>query len=259
MDFNKPITFNRVANRLHMMQHAMLRLGQKDFFTDLDYPKHKLQVCNGIRFYSCMKEPETVRWLETFNKTDVVYDIGACVGAYSLIASIYAKEVYAFEPAFFNYNILLKNITYNWLKGNIENNIIPIYNALGDKTTMGSFNYASLEEGSALHALDSKIDYKGDTFKPVYCQKTLSLSLDDFVRIYEAPIPNHIKLDVDGNEIEILQGADAVLKSSELKSILVEMDGEKSMSIIALLAKYGFKIAETTTRSEYVSNYVFRR
>lgn len=71
-----------------------------DTYGELDYNKGKFYMFDSIRTHSYAKEPETVRWIETFNKKDIAYDIGANVGAYSLIMSKYSKEVYAFEPAF---------------------------------------------------------------------------------------------------------------------------------------------------------------
>ena len=39
------------------------------------------------RAHSCKKEPETVKWIEThFKEHEVFFDIGANVGAYSLVA-----------------------------------------------------------------------------------------------------------------------------------------------------------------------------
>src|ERR671932_123659 len=50
------------------------------------------------------KEPWTVRWLErSLRDGDVLYDVGANVGAYSLIAAALGAQVVAIEPAYANY------------------------------------------------------------------------------------------------------------------------------------------------------------
>ena len=54
-------------------------------------------------------------------------------------------------------------------------------------------------------------------------QSVVAIKLDDLNRIEGVPSPNHIKLDVDGKELEILEGASNIL--SEINSILVEMEG----------------------------------
>jgi len=41
-----------------------------------------------VRLHSCKKEPETIKWIESvLNTGDVLYDVGANIGAYSLVAS----------------------------------------------------------------------------------------------------------------------------------------------------------------------------
>ena len=43
---------------------------------------------------ACRKEPDTVRWIEEYlSEGDVFYDIGANVGAYSLVAASIFKQV----------------------------------------------------------------------------------------------------------------------------------------------------------------------
>ena len=45
-----------------------------------------------VRRRSCKKEPETVQWLEaSLHPGDVLYDVGANIGAYSLVASKYLE------------------------------------------------------------------------------------------------------------------------------------------------------------------------
>ena len=60
------------------------------------------------------KEPETLEWINGFNETDVLYDIGANVGVFSLYAALHRNcDVYAFEPESKNYACLHNNIYLN--------------------------------------------------------------------------------------------------------------------------------------------------
>jgi len=64
----------------------------------------------------CFGDPDTVDWIETFNEGDVFFDVGANVGALSLITSKFFDgkvRAYSFEPAFFNFAQLCKNVTLN--------------------------------------------------------------------------------------------------------------------------------------------------
>ena len=59
------------------------------------------------------KEPETLEWIESFDQDDVLWDIGANVGIFSLYASLIGNRVLAFEPAPGNYYLLSRNIEIN--------------------------------------------------------------------------------------------------------------------------------------------------
>ena len=57
------------------------------------------------------KEPETIKWIEKFKPETVFWDIGANVGIYSIYAGLNPNlNIYAFEPASNNFNLLNQNI-----------------------------------------------------------------------------------------------------------------------------------------------------
>jgi precorrin-6B methylase 2 len=80
---------------------------------------------NGIFFYCnnalsmwradtlCTKEPETIRWINTMTPGEVMADIGASTGLYSLYAAMRGITAYAFEPSPVVSEILLKNVHLN--------------------------------------------------------------------------------------------------------------------------------------------------
>lgn len=217
----------------------------KSLYELMDYPKHKIFIYQGIRKLSCQKEPETVRWLENYIKPgQVLFDVGANIGAYSLIAAKYHKgtvKVYAFEPAFQNYSILVKNI----LQNDCSEIIFPLNAPLDEAETLATFNYSSIEEGSACHAFGESIDYKGESFQPVFKQLAMSTTIDRLVQHYGLPRPNHIKLDVDGLELKILQGSKATISGDWFQSLLVEVGDRFGLDkISSLLEDSGLRFAD---------------
>ena len=85
----------------------------------LDYPGAKIlmeaetQQEMGYRIHSCQKEPWTVAMIERMQPGDVLYDIGANVGAYTLVAAALHHRVVAIEPGYANYARLCQNPTMN--------------------------------------------------------------------------------------------------------------------------------------------------
>ncbi len=224
-----------VANLLGAVLRALplrLRALTKDRFIStgvLDYSGDliRLQVDSEAelpRLHSCRKEPETVAWIERFvHPGDVVFDIGANVGAYSFVVDRSTGRnctVYAFEPSFSTFAQLSRNVALNGSQGRV----IPVFLALSDVNGLVTFNYSSLAPGAALHALGDSRDGHGKSFRPALSQPVLSYRLDDFVAHFAARMPNHIKLDVDGVELKVLRGASRALADPGLQTIMVEVE-----------------------------------
>ena len=214
----------------------------------LDYERHTIYMYvdsiieNNVRLHSCEKEPGTVEWIEEwFKPGDVLYDIGANVGAYSLVTFRFLNggtQVYAFEPGFVTFPQLCRNIHLN----GAGQAIVPFQVALGDSTAITAFHYQNLLPGGALHALGESIDQYGNPFQPVFTSPTLSYRLDDFVSQFSLPPPNHVKLDVDGTEYQVLKGAEKALTNPQLRTVLLEVSEEHphTMDVVSLLETKDF-------------------
>ena len=67
-------------------------------------------------------------------------------------------------------------------------------------------------------------------------------SLDDFIiHGFYSPNPNHIKIDIDGQELMVIRGMKETLKSPKLKSVLVEIEG-RSDEITSRFLENGFTV-----------------
>ena len=264
-------TYRRLVDKLRgnaQSDESLLNLRNSiEIKRRMDYAPHDiyLHVDSLIeletRLHSCAKEPDTVEWIETFMKPgDTFYDIGANVGAYSLIAAKAfqgAVKVFAFEPAFLNFTQLCRNVFFN----DCGDTITPLSIALSEKTSLDSFNYHDLVPGGALHTLGEAIDYKGDRFKPIFKQAMLSFTTDDLIAQFGLPTPTHIKIDVDGIELGILKGAGRTLADNTLRSIVVELEaGPGEEEISSLLFAKGFRLhARHGRRTPGMFNCIFVR
>jgi len=220
------------------------------------------QVEYETRIYSCQKEPDTVAWIETMHRPgEIFFDIGANIGAYTLISSARGSKVYAFEPGFANFHQLCRNIVLNRLDA------VPLQVALAGAVKVDFFNYTSLESGGALHVLGQAIDFKGDTFEPVFRQPVLALSMDALIETFRLPVPNHVKIDVDSIEFDILQGGSKTLENPSLRTLLVEIneDSNEPEAIKSFLADRGLNFRSRQCNAEghpvfgKSANYIFIR
>lgn len=206
---------------------GLIRVKNTEIIKKLDYEKKEIYLNIDssleldVRLHSCKKEPETIEWIESFSPGEVFYDIGANVGAYSLVASKYFEgkvKVYSFEPGFLNFPKLCKNIVLNQCE-----NIVPIQLALSKSKKIDNFHYHNLEIGGALHTLGEAVDIFNRGFQPAFTQQVLTMSVDELIHDYKLEIPTNIKIDVDGVELDILYGASRTLESPQCKNLLIEI------------------------------------
>lgn len=192
-------------------------------------------------------EPETLQWIDKWIKPkEILWDIGAHIGCYSIYAGLNRDiKVMAFEPSALNFSLLVEHIALN----NMGDNVYPFCLALSDKTSINKLHMSAFETGQACNSIgSSRSQFKN--FKAVFSQAIPAFSVDDFCKVFDQPIPNHIKIDVDGNEEAILLGAKNTLPN--ISSLMIEIEGnnaKNNSNIMTLLANSG--LVEDVSIREY--------
>jgi len=126
------------------------------------------------------------------NTTSIVADIGANIGNHSIFFSklLHAKKVYAFEPVVETFNVLKTNIELNAL----SETVIVENLAIGAKRSSGSIiNVNPNDMGS------TEINYNEGG-------ELIITTLDNYFISGEKELPNVLKIDVEGFELEVLKG-----------------------------------------------------
>lgn len=212
------------------------------------------------------KEPETIAWIDEFEDGDVLVDVGANVGMYTIwAAALRGARVYAFEPESQNYALLCKNVAINRLGGQVD----AFCAALSDETGFGTLHLSSFAPGQSCHSFGEALDFNREVQAFPFRQGSFSTTLDALVADGTVPQPQHIKIDVDGIEHKVLAGAARAVADPGCRSILVEINRKvpAHRAIVDMLAENGFRHSEeeadTAMRTEGifqgVGNYVFRR
>lgn len=229
--------------------------GKGDIWLNID-THHDLGRC----LWSCQKEPETVKWIETYiGEGDVLYDVGANIGAYSLVAAKHTNgtaRIFAFEPSFSTFANLCQNIYLN----DLQDSIFPFHLSLSDSTMINRLYPSSVLSGSAEHTLDSY--FRADCQKKGISFPVISYRIDDLIEQFRIEPANHMKLDVDGGELEVLKGAENLLSSCHLKTVLIEIDDNlpEDAEAISFLESKGFRLSSKHKHSmSGVSNCIFIR
>ena len=178
-------------------------------------------------------EDATLAWIHTLPDGAVLWDIGANVGRYAVPAGLSGLRVWAFEPAAANVFALMRNIELNGL----DHRVTALNVAFHDRTGVGSLRMARTDIGSANHHYGEQ---RVATGSPVYYQAVLGYSIDDFIERFAPDFPEYIKLDVDGNEGLILDGARRTLGDSRLQAVIMEVRNETTEQVRTVMQQVGF-------------------
>ncbi|HYX57200.1 MAG TPA: FkbM family methyltransferase [Nitrososphaeraceae archaeon] len=170
---------------------------------------------------------------------DIVVDIGAHMGRYTIIASkrVGANgKVVAIEAHPGNFEMLNRNIKLNQLA-----NVIPLNYAVYSKETKIKLYLPEEESGYTIYnTIMSNRAGTEDKFVDVNAQ-TVDYLLE--LNQIKEELINWIKIDVEGAEFEVLKGATNVLSKSKDIALLIEIHGlDNYRPILNFLSLYNFKI-----------------
>jgi FkbM family methyltransferase len=235
----------RIERRLKRMEQRLPPEPAPDIVGVLDYPRARIELRartaqERFRLRAADKEPWTIDWIDRWIRPgECLYDVGANVGAYALIAAKgpARASVVAFEPGFATYATLCENVAHNAASGEV----IPVPMALSDAAGVSTFNYRDLGSGEAMHGLGER-----DADGAVFQQSILTWTLDELVERFPLPRPNHLKLDVDGAEAATLRGARGLLAAPQLRTVMVEVAADEREEVAGLLGEAGLELAHRT-------------
>ena len=217
------------------------------------------------------KEPETLDWINNFNNNDkklIFWDIGSNIGLYSLYAATKYNniEIFSFEPSTSNLRILSRNISINNLNKKIKIIQLPLNKR---ENIFSEMNENQFIEGGALNTFGENFNHEGKKLVSKNKYNIYGTNISFFLKNKILKIPNYIKIDVDGIEHFILNGAENFFKDLTVKSILIELNEnfkKQYEDVIQFMSDNNFKLLHKKRAEKFygenfskVFNYVFIR
>jgi FkbM family methyltransferase len=191
------------------------------------------------------REPEATKVMqEILTKDMTVLDIGANIGYYALMEAKVCKRVIALEPDMDNFRNLSKNIGINEYK-----NIQPYLMAAGDKDGTLEFALSKVPNWHRV-AVGGEKDV---VIVPVS-------KVDTFLNKMGKPKIDLLRMDVEGYEYNILEGARETIKRDrpmmfiEIHRDLMKNFGYSAVKLFKLLAEYDYSVYKSfvLARPSYV-------
>jgi FkbM family methyltransferase len=200
------------------------------------------------------KEPDTIDWIKKKGGADkILYDVGANMGIYSIYyAKMFKSNVYAFEPSFKNLDLLVKNINLNLLADKVH----AISNPLSKNFIFSNFFQIKSSPGFAGATFNDNLVKKNMITKDTNWStesleyNTLGLSIDNLTALNLIKKPDLLKIDVDGNELDVIEGCRKTIEQSNTISILIETRQETEMNIKKEFEILGLKKSNKSRNNE---------
>ncbi len=194
----------------------------------------------AVRFETLFtKEPETMEWINRFEPGADFVDIGANVGMYTIWAAMHrSARVHAFEPETQNVAVLNQNIRLNKL----GDRVVAYGAAVMDEAKFSVLNMTDVRPGGAFNSFGEAVGHDLQPRTPVFRQGAMATTLDALVDDGVIPVPEYIKIDVDGFEHKVVKGGREVLADPGVRSVMIELSADlpEHQVLVNRFAELGF-------------------
>lgn len=230
------------------LRRAKLAYGNYQMDCDLRMMLQRQFYFFGTYF---LEERVLANWTAIARESKLIFDIGANAGIYSLAAAAANPhaDIHAFEPTPEIASKLLKTVEMNGLNKRLHMH----QTALARETGSAFLNLFSGEND----------DNEGMNFVTPNGRRSDSvpistISLDEFCSQMNVDYIDLIKIDVQGNEPEVLAGAKRLIQTKALRTIFFELNWNHqdpnscaASKSISMLESAGYQFADPNARMEF--------
>lgn len=183
-----------------------------------------------------------------FSNAECVIDVGANIGFYSLVATLCenVSEVFAFEPNVQAFEELITNIELNSLHDKIK----PSQLALSNKSGVANFGVHAPMAG--VNGIIESSIHETSIFADV--TEVSTSTLDTFTSLNNKVLG--LKLDVEGHEAQVLEGAQLLLKRTPAVIQVEQFEGSQVPQLLKSLGYFSFFSAGHDFYYSNISNFL---
>ena len=198
----------------------------------------KIEGIEGDYVFETIREKNNFYEIELLNKwkrylsdSKVVFDVGANLGNHTLFwaKKLNTDVIYSFEPYIPNFERLLHNV-----QNNLLDNVCPINKAIGKKegyTCVKEFH----EDNYGGTTLNEDIQSEGEIEV---------ITIDSFVKGKKIESVDFIKIDTEGYEVSVLDGAQKTI-SKYYPDLWIEVNSQSFQEIMNRLEQLEYIVADT--------------
>lgn len=200
----------------------------------LCYPKNSF---SGLVVYTMLPEYEEIIILNKYiKKGDVCFDVGAHMGEYSLVTASKKAMTYAFEPTPYSRKLLEENVRLN----EHFDKYIQVFPMVVSNIN-GYLQFTLTSESEVSHITVDKETH----------EKTIriaSITLDSFSKDHKISKIHFVKIDVEGAELQVMQGMKHLLFKHKVEMIMFEVGsailayGHTFDELRTYLGKFGYNV-----------------
>ena len=164
-----------------------------------------------------------------------ILDLGCNIGLFSLYASAFAKQIYAFEPSQESFDLASQNI-----KDNNLTNIKLFKKAISKDNGTAKFWHA---DNITMNSMMEIVTIKNNSEKT--SEEVEKIRLDDFVKEEKIEHIHFMKMDIEGSEGEVIGSQSFENITPILDSFVLEYHDWAGISVqqlVTTIRDYGYRV-----------------
>lgn len=225
----RPLCFGRFQRQAQLAHYPVT------VSMDLDLTRH---IQRHLYFYGGYEYEYTRWWLQQAAQANVIFDLGANVGLYSLLAAAYNPRatVHAFEPTPELVDRLRVNLALSRLS-----NVVVNPQAVGATNGRIYLHYSSGSDGS-----NEGMNYVSSSPTDTAVEVT---TLDAYCAAHGIEHIDLMKIDIEGGEFDALEGAANLLQRHAINCVLFELldwavqrGGHTPRELLELFVRQGYQL-----------------